>query len=702
MPRAPFVVVECDTPSGFGLGHLAWVPSASEVLAVGRKRSAVAWFRVDPFGAGILSEHPLPSIILDSTIHHLVVSSEGTMAALATQRGIHLLSTKDGNLVRYIRFSKDTFVKSCRWDPPGRRLLSAGWDCQASCWDAATGSLVAACPFPKSVEFAGFAKDGRSVLVVSGRSVVSWNPDNGARETVFKLPGKGGVVWDHLLSPDGSRLVSISDEGTLLTTETAGWTSHASRAVRSSCGFRMAMSADGSRLSLVSSSSKVWIWDVLEGRAVLKWGRDNAPSIESAAISADGRCVAVSAMGEVYALHFGAGVTPRLRPVVRPAPGWLQCVTMTGSDERMDQIGGCGALLNPLPIGCTTCRMPDLDAVAEPYKVGKGVNRPAELAVAANGNFLVSDRVRRVLEIAAPGQCRFVSTVHAKTGQPTPWHLAVPLHTQVTVSPPPSRERCPACREPWCFHIPTEAPEGLRWWSPTSEKDLFKAHQWGSHTASFKGWDGNRPAIFDRELHFSIRLEQLFKRLGFRGLTRLAYCTESPSTDDTAWVNAMVKRIAALSSEPASDADADADAAELKVWFDAYVKSIGKAQLKTVDWGAIQSRIGFGLPLTYREFAERVGRKSYGDPEEEGLRLTIKRAESLDGEAFRNLEAGDDQPDGAVVFAEYNNGDALCFSRPSGSKESAVWRYDHETDAFEPVAKSFAECIRRFATKSPL
>src|SRR5437870_3334154 len=91
-------------------------------------------------------------------------------------------------------------------------------------------------------------------------------------------------------------------------------------------------------------------------------------------------------------------------------PGTLQFVQMSGSDVRMDQRGNWNAPVNPLPMKCACCRFVDLDFVPEPYFLCKGIETPAEMALGEVGNFFVRERVRKVLEAVAPGQCGFYPT----------------------------------------------------------------------------------------------------------------------------------------------------------------------------------------------------------------------------------------------------------------------------------------------------
>jgi hypothetical protein len=125
-----------------------------------------------------------------------------------------------------------------------------------------------------------------------------------------------------------------------------------------------------------------------------------------------------------------------------------RCVLMTGPDERMDHVGDQRRDANVLPVKCAHCTFPDLDFVASPYLLAKGVTSPAETAPAWLGNFLVRDRVRKILELAVPGACSFHPTADWKNHLPTSWWLAVPravLKTEMPKAKPPC---CSECREP--------------------------------------------------------------------------------------------------------------------------------------------------------------------------------------------------------------------------------------------------------------
>ena len=111
------------------------------------------------------------------------------------------------------------------------------------------------------------------------------------------------------------------------------------------------------------------------------------------------------------------------------------CVMMTGPDVQMDQRGDSYEPANALRAMCPHCTFPDLDFVPNPYVLTKGVSSPAETSPAQLGNFLVRERVRRILEVAVPDACAFHPTVERKSKKPAPWWLAVPKHKLTTPVP---------------------------------------------------------------------------------------------------------------------------------------------------------------------------------------------------------------------------------------------------------------------------
>ena len=154
------------------------------------------------------------------------------------------------------------------------------------------------------------------------------------------------------------------------------------------------------------------------------------------------------------------------------------CVAMSGHDDQMDRKGNSTESTNALPAKCPHCTFPDLDYIHRPYLLTRGTASPAETSLAVQGNFLVRDRVRRILELVVPEACSFHPTADAKSKKSAPWWLAVPRQKLKTVVPKPKPPFCSKCREAkaWDWEI-VEVWTRMRQFN-SSGVDVFKTLEW--------------------------------------------------------------------------------------------------------------------------------------------------------------------------------------------------------------------------------
>jgi ankyrin repeat protein len=425
-------------------------------------------------------------------------------------------------------------------------------------------------------------------------------------------------------------------------------------------------------------------------------------------------------------------------------------VEMTGPDTRMDQRGD-DRPVNPLPAKCPHCTMPDLDFVAEPYLLARGFTAPAETSPAEVGNFLVRDRVRKILEAAVPGACGFAPTAEAKSKNPMKdWWLAVP--TRVVDMPglldrDKKGERCSKCGEPklgyYYFDKKRQRFIGLDR-ADYGGLDVFKSKQWEAiateedHFNEANRWrkkdrepplEWSEKAVgppshpqrwtrlhIDRRLLFSVRLEQLFKRAKVKGqLVRYVQFKDvEPTPADLAWVDETMDLLARRGLVDgiwkAGPDKAGSRPASASKWFQAFLKmNAAKKKPAKVDVAAIEKKHKLTLPQDYKDFITSVGAKSFEDVmEKEGFVARILPPKQMDFRGYRRGKMkdllGDEESlavDG-VMFADTEHGDAFVFdvSRKDASGDYPVFWYDHEGNALEPFAVSFAECVRRFDQRS--
>lgn len=369
----------------------------------------------------------------------------------------------------------------------------------------------------------------------------------------------------------------------------------------------------------------------------------------------------------------------------------MRCIQLTGSDNRMDCRDMFFDPINSLPKKCEACGFPDLDHVPAPYNLVKSrTMSPNEMAPAENGNFLVRDRIRAVLELLAPDDCTFHPTCNKGTTEQTSWHLAVPTQQVVTANVTPTIPRCDTCGEPRSAHPGSQYSEWL--WDHESNHDVLKASTWGSSEAGWDQW-------ISRDLFISVRLVSLLKNIKARGLDE-ATCDKltSPNEDETRWIKTQLDLITSHDipiHAPGTVADGDAR------WFRQYLKDHATKPVPAVDWKTLEKAIKFKLPKSYKDFVGKVGLCSFEDvDEQDGYVVEVLPPTEFDCESYRAgaLEADDDDSNSVdgVMFAGTDHGDCFCFDVRKDRKEFEVFLYLHEYNCFEPYAPDFSACIRRF------
>jgi hypothetical protein len=331
---------------------------------------------------------------------------------------------------------------------------------------------------------------------------------------------------------------------------------------------------------------------------------------------------------------------------------------MVGPDDRMDQDGWTP--LNPLVVKCDACKTVDLNSVSTPYVLTRKIESPVDMAPAVAGNLLVRDSMKRVLDLVAPGQCKFYPTTHRKTKQPTAWLLAVPQHIQTTATP--RGEKCSKCGEPaeWDTEEATE--------SPCSTQDVFKSRnlRWKAH---------------EHYLYFSVRLETLVKKLGLRGMVRSDSCKQVPTTEDLSWVEEKLSLLKQADSKSAGTGKSDT----VKDWFKDYLKKNTKKKPVVHDFAAFEKKHSVKLPESYKEFLAAVGTKAFKDIDgEEGFCAHILPPKKLEFEDC--CEQGEDEEATfkGVMFATTDHGDAFYFDVSRKAADYEVRKHDHEIGSYEP------------------
>lgn len=406
---------------------------------------------------------------------------------------------------------------------------------------------------------------------------------------------------------------------------------------------------------------------------------------------------------------------------------------MVGPDMQMDLIGDTWTNpANPLPAKCLHCTFPDLDFVAEPYLLAKGFESPAETSNAQVGNFLVRDRVKRIFEVAVPGACNFYKTADRRGKKESTWWLAVP--TQVIETPMPKTEPpyCSKCGEPkerngamkdsWDAMIGFDSggvdvfKSKLLYSSGTVEDQVRACNEWrrglNEPPLPWSHWKSTEPPhaerwtrlMMNRDLYFSIRLEQLLKRAKVKGqLIRFGDLNgQKTSTDDEQWI---AEKLRMLEKDGLVGGSSSNNAVDVRGWFHNYLREHARKKAKEIDFAEIEKEEGIALPADYKEFIKVVGSKRFTKVMDiPGTVVRVLGPEDLDFKGYRRgqvefLEGEDAEVDG-VMFGETEHGDAFVFDVSAKGPDYPVYWHQHEENTMELFASTFAECVKRFVERS--
>ena len=372
----------------------------------------------------------------------------------------------------------------------------------------------------------------------------------------------------------------------------------------------------------------------------------------------------------------------------------MRCVQIVGSDDRMDCRDMFYDPINPLPRKCVRCGFPDLDRVPQPYSLVKSrTMSPNELALADNGNLFIRQRIRRVLNVVAPGQCTYFPTIYSGSTQETPWFLAVPNHQAVTGKVKPTIPRCEDCGEPRSAHPGSQWQSLETWRGCETEYDVWKSSTWYS---SESGWD----QWISRDLFVSVRLLHLLKKIKAKGFYEATCVKPTPADkEESSWVK---EKLQVLETSGIPLLGEGTMSPEDLRWFRDYILRHSRDVASTFDIQGIEKRLKIKLPKSYLEFVTKVGTVLFADvDEQEGFTACILAPDELDAEAYRAgaIDTEDEESNAVdgVLFAKTGHGDAFCFDVRKGRKEFPVFLFKHEYNYFEPYAENFAACIKRFA-----
>jgi WD40 repeat protein len=241
----------------------AFSPDGSRIVTASWDRTARIWDAATAKELAVLPGH-------ERKVNSAAFSSDGSRIVTASEdKTARIWNTTSGKAIAVLRGHKH-YATSAAFSPDGSRIITASFDKTVRIWDAATAKEIAVLRGSDSFMYsAAFSPDGSRVVTSGDRTVRIWDAVTAKEIAVLS---DGSTVYSAAFSPDGMRIVTASWDRTARIwdatsgKEIAGLHGPEGGNVYSwlrseSSGYSAAFSPDGSRIVTASEDGTARIWD---------------------------------------------------------------------------------------------------------------------------------------------------------------------------------------------------------------------------------------------------------------------------------------------------------------------------------------------------------------------------------------------------------------------------------------------------------
>ncbi|MDM8554322.1 protein kinase [Desulfococcaceae bacterium HSG7] len=282
------------------VSSIAFSPNGRQIISGSRSVStpvAIIWDAINGKIQRKLNEHT-------HYIYSVAFSPDGkTVLTGSRDKTAILWNAADGLRLHTLKGHTGA-VYAVAYSPDGSRLYTGSWDKSVRVWDAQTGKhLKTMKGHTGGVLAIGLSPDGRHIVTGAGidgrktdkeaaskkQTVIVWDAQSGKQ--LKSLPGHDDSVYDVSYSPDGTKIVSASWDGSAKI-----WNAVNGKVLKTLRGHSQSIqtavfSPDSRRLATGSRDHTAKIWDIKTGRELLTL-KDHSAQVTDVVFSPDGRKLA--------------------------------------------------------------------------------------------------------------------------------------------------------------------------------------------------------------------------------------------------------------------------------------------------------------------------------------------------------------------------------------------------------------------------
>ncbi|MGD9980082.1 MAG: TIR domain-containing protein [Hyphomonadaceae bacterium] len=255
----------------------------------------------------------LVAVTIEGAISAARLSADGARVAVASENTAYVWDVDARRQIAIFRgddtfrteYGRGDWIQTLTFSPNGQFLVTTSQDNKARIWDIAGGREFLSLRWQGERFYnIAFSPNGAHVVTGSSEDDVArvWDVSDARLGFLLSLPDTLIQAADY--SPDGQRIVTISDDNVVRVWDSAGATVQTEMRGHSDVVSSARFSADGTRIVTASNDNTARVWDSVTGRELLRVGEglsgpadEHSPSMGAADLDSTGQVLITGQSG---------------------------------------------------------------------------------------------------------------------------------------------------------------------------------------------------------------------------------------------------------------------------------------------------------------------------------------------------------------------------------------------------------------------